>query len=182
MRRMSRAYNNLITSCSASGSRLSLRPPIHGKNLARLHALRPLKLLIILITSTLSGCASIAITLAGLGFGAGANHYMTSVNYRTFTEPLESVRQAVLTSLVRMKINLASSERTDDGVLIKARTTNRDIEIELEEVTQASTRMRTTARQDGSLLLDAATAAEISAQTEKVLTTPAPPVRTARRG
>jgi hypothetical protein len=142
-----------------------------------------LRFLIALLLVPLSGCASIAVTLAGLGLGAGTNHYMTSVNYRTFTEPLPTVKQATLTSLVRMKIDLESTERTDTGVLIKAKTTNRDIEIELEEVTANSTRMRTLAHQDGSLLLDAATAAEIIAQTEKTLTPPPPPppVRTARR-
>jgi hypothetical protein len=126
-------------------------------------------LLVLIVSSMLSGCASIAVTLAGLGFGAGASHYMSSVNYRTFTEPLQTVRQAVLTSLWRMQIELASSERTDQGMLFKARTSNRDIEIELEAVTERSTRMRTVAHPDGGLLLDASTAAEISSQTEKAL-------------
>jgi len=141
-----------------------------------------LRLLIVFLASTLSGCASIAITLAGLGVGAGTNHYMSSVNYRTFAEPLQNVKQAVLVSLVKMKIDLDATERTEEGLVIRARTSNREIEIQLESVTETSTRMRTVARQDGALLLDAATAAEICAQTEKALLPhPAPPVRTARR-
>lgn len=131
-------------------------------------------LIVFLVASTLSGCASIAITLAGLGAGAGANHWMTSVNYHTFTEPIDTVRQAALTSLVRMEIELQSSERTDDGMVIKARTSNRDIEIGLEAITEKSTRMRVVAHEDGGFLLDGATAAEIAVQTEKVLNLPPP--------
>ena len=141
-----------------------------------------MRILVVLIASALSGCASIAITLAGLGAGAGTNHYMTSVSYRTFTEPVPVVKQAVLMSLVRMKIELVSTERNEPGLLVKAKTANRDIEIQLETVTENSTRMRTVAHEDGSLLLDAATAAEITAQTEKsVAMLTLPPVRTARR-
>jgi hypothetical protein len=142
-----------------------------------------LRFLIAFIASAaLSGCASIAVTLAGLGVGAGANHYMTSVSYRTFTENLGGVKQAVLTSLVRMKIELVSTERNDLGLVIKAKTSNREIEIQLETVTENSTRMRTMAHEDGGLLLDGATATEITAQTGKSLEVlQARPVKTARR-
>jgi Protein of unknown function (DUF3568) len=142
--------------------------------------LRLLGVLALLTASTLSGCASIAVTLAGLGAGAGANHYMTSVSYRTFTEPVGGVKQAVLTSLVKMKMELVSTERNDEGMLIKARTATRDIEVHLETLTENSTRMRTVAHEDGSLFLDAATAAEITVQTEKSLAAATGPVRTAR--
>jgi hypothetical protein len=42
-----------------------------------------------------SGCASVGVTLAGLGAGVGMNHYTNNVTSRTFTEPLADVRQAV---------------------------------------------------------------------------------------
>ena len=54
--------------------------------------------------------------------------------------------------------------------MIRARSPNRDIEIELEPITGQLTRMRITARST-SLLYDTATAQELVQQTEKMLDT-----------
>jgi hypothetical protein len=119
--------------------------------------------------ASLSGCASIAITLAGLGVGVGSNHYLNNVNYHTFTEPMVTVRQAALTGLIRIGADLERTEIEGTNVLILAKTDNGDIKIELQALTAKATRMRTVAHQDDALLLDGATAAEVARQTEKAL-------------
>jgi Protein of unknown function (DUF3568) len=119
-----------------------------------------------------TGCASIGITLAGLGAGVGMNHYTNNVASRTFTEPLLDVRQAVDLALTRMGIPVESTAQTEAATMITARAGNREIEIELEPITASTTRMQSIARREGSLLLDSATAGEIIAQTERILGQP----------
>jgi len=116
-----------------------------------------------------SGCASIGVTLAGLGAGVGANHYLNNVTTKTFTEPFTSVQAAVLAALERMAILIEKSEPTESGMLITAKAGTREVEIELESVTASATRMRSVARKEGAFGLDSATSAEIIAQTEKLL-------------
>jgi hypothetical protein len=116
-----------------------------------------------------AGCASIGVTLAGLGIGVGTNQYLSNVTSKTFTEPFAAVRAAVVAALERMTILIEKSEPTKSGVLITAKAGVREVEIELETVTPSATRMRSIARKEGALLLDAATSAEIIAQTERVL-------------
>jgi hypothetical protein len=126
-----------------------------------------------------SSCASIGVTLAGLGAGVGTNHYLNNVTSKTFTEPLASVQNAVFAALKRMAISIETRKEIPSGVLITAKAGVREVEIELESVTASATRMSSVARKEGALLLDAATSAEIIAQTERLL---AQPKRPARRG
>ncbi len=119
-----------------------------------------------------SGCASIGITLAGLGAGVGLNHYSNNLTSRTFTEPLPDVRHAVHLALKRMDIPVEGTAENGVTTTITAKAGAREIEIELEPITASATRMQSIARREGSLLLDAATGAEIIAQTEKALAQP----------
>jgi hypothetical protein len=119
-----------------------------------------------------SGCASIGVTLAGLGAGVGMNHYTNNVTSRTFTEPLTDVRQAVHAALKRMAIPVETTAENGAATVITARAGSREIEIELEPITASTTRMQSIARRDGSFFLDSATAGEIIAQTEKLLAQP----------
>lgn len=128
-----------------------------------------------------SGCASIGVTLAGLGAGVGTNHYLNNITTKTFTEPLASVQAAVLAALQRMGILIEKSEQTESGMLITAKAGVREVEIELESVTASATRMRSVARKEGGFALDSATSAEIIAQTEKVLAQPRRPTTTRRQ-
>jgi len=116
-----------------------------------------------------SSCASIGVTLAGLGAGVGTNHYLNNITSRTFTEPLVTVQTAVLVALDRMAILVETREQTPSGMLITAKAGAREVEIELESVTVSATLMRSVARKEGAFLLDSATSAEIIAQTEKLL-------------
>ncbi|MEX0805207.1 MAG: hypothetical protein WD688_18075, partial [Candidatus Binatia bacterium] len=58
--------------------------------------------------------------------------------------------------------------KTEQGKTLKATTSDREIEIELERVSSKTTRMRTVAKQ-GIFFKDRATATEIIIQTEKIL-------------
>lgn len=119
----------------------------------------------------LSACDPISLTLFAVGTGTGVAHTLNGMAYKTFTEPLPKIKKAALVALNRMAIKVDSVGKMDGGEIIKARTTDRDIEIELEAVSANTTRMRATARKHSSLM-DSATAVEIIIQTEKVLGNP----------
>ena len=103
----------------------------------------------------------------GVGTATGVQHTLSGISYRTFTAPLPEVRMATLTALNRMGIKSSARSKTEDGEVINAKTTGREIEIELDAVTPKTTRMRTTVR--NGLLMDGATGGEIIIQTERAL-------------
>lgn len=115
----------------------------------------------------LAGCEAAALTALGVGASAGVSHTLSGITYRTFAEPLPKVKTASLKALNRMQIKVAGASRTENGETIKAKAAGRDIDIELEALTPATTRMRVTASQ--GLLMDSATATEIIMQTERYL-------------
>jgi hypothetical protein len=125
-------------------------------------------LFMVCASMTLTGCQALAITALGVGASTGVSHTINGTAYRTFTVPESRLRLATLAALKHMAITLDSTAKTETGDLIKARTPNRQIEIELESVSASTTRMRTAAK-NGSLLYDSATATEIIQQTEKQL-------------
>jgi len=116
----------------------------------------------------LSGCDPVSLTMLGVGSGAGVAHTLGGIAYKTFTEPLPKVKKAAQVALNRMAIKVSAVEKMDGGEVIKARASDRDIEIELEAISVNTTRMRVTARKISSVM-DSATAVEIIIQTEKVL-------------
>lgn len=126
-------------------------------------------LFIVVAMLTLAACVPVALTLAGAGASAGATHTLNGYNYRTFLEPLPKVKKASLTALKRMDIKIGSTLKNDEGHdVINAKSPNRNIELVLESITPKTTRLRAVAR-NGTFLVDAATAKEIIAQTEKAL-------------
>ena len=96
------------------------------------------------------------------------NHTLGGIVYKTFTEPLPKVKRATLTALRQMAIPVEGTEKTEQGEIIRAKASNRAIEIEFEALTRKTTRMRVTADSDG-ILKDSATATEIILQTERAL-------------
>lgn len=118
---------------------------------------------------SLSGCAAVALTAAGVGGGVFASHQMGGMAYRTFTEPLPKVRGASLTAFKRMAIKPDKTEKTELGETLLARAGDRSIEVELEALTPNTTRIKAVVRKDGGAIVDAATAIEIINQTEKAL-------------
>jgi hypothetical protein len=122
----------------------------------------------ILALAALGGCVAVGATALGVGAAVGVNHTLNGIVYKTFTEPLPKVRRATLTALKQMEITVSSIEKTKDGELIKAKASNRAIEVEFESLTPKTTRMRVVAESDG-ILKDSATATEIILQTERVM-------------
>lgn len=116
-----------------------------------------------------AGCAPLALTAVGVGGGVTAGHHLGGIAYRTFTEPLPKVRTAVNKAMARMAIKPNRTEKIDNGERIIALVPDRTIEIELESLTPATTRMRVVAKKDGGILVDAATAIEVINQTEKFI-------------
>ena len=131
-----------------------------------------LHLVVALLTLLISGCASVGMTLFGVGAGVATgtsvSYTLDGIAYRTFTAPLPQVETAARTALDRMGIRVAATSRTEQGKAIHAVSNDREIEIELEMVSARTTRIRTVAKQ-GFFFKDRATATEIIIQTEKVL-------------
>jgi hypothetical protein len=131
---------------------------------------RPVAWLLPLVAASVltSGCAAVALTALGVGGAVGVNHTLNGIVYKTFTEPLPKVKRATLTALKQMEITVDAVEKTKQGEVIKAKASNRAIEVEFEALTPKTTRMRVVADSDG-LLKDSATATEIILQTERAL-------------
>ncbi|HZS66552.1 MAG TPA: DUF3568 family protein [Burkholderiales bacterium] len=125
-------------------------------------------LLLIGVCLPLAGCDTLAIALLGGGVSTVLRYNLEGVAARTFTAPAASVKGASLAALQRMGLGLEGTESLETSELIRARSANRNIEIELEPITEQLTRMRITARST-SLLYDTATAQELVQQTEKML-------------
>ena len=115
----------------------------------------------------LSGCVPLAITGAGVGASAGITHTMGGITYRTFTAPLPKVKNATMAALNRMGINGVKFSKAEGNDMILAKASGREIEIQLEQLSPNTTRMRTVAR--SGFFYDSATATEIIIQTEKAL-------------
>lgn len=127
------------------------------------------RIMVVALAITLAGCDPVSLTMLGVGSATGINHTMSGITYRTFTAPLPQVREATLSAFNRMSIKVTSREKTEQGETIKARASDRDIEVELESLTARTTRMRTIVH--NGVLMDSATGTEIIIQTEKALRT-----------
>lgn len=134
----------------------------------------------------LGGCETIAITALGVGASAGVSHTANAITSRTFTASNAQVRAASLTALGRMGIAVESIDSTKEGELIKARSVDRRIEVEIEPMSRTTTYVQARAKRN-FFVYDAATAKEIIQQTELALApppsaAPTPAVAPARRG
>jgi hypothetical protein len=119
----------------------------------------------------LPGCAAVAVTAGGVGMATGVSHTLGGIVYKTFAAPEPKVRRSTMAALGRMKIDVVETTRDGNKEVIKARASDRNIEIEIESLTPNTTRIRVTASVEGSLLRDSATATEIILQTEKLVGT-----------
>jgi hypothetical protein len=119
----------------------------------------------------LQGCVGVALTAAGVGMATSVSHTLSGMVYKTFTAPQANVKRATVGALGRMQIKLVHEKREGTTDTLEAKAADRDIEIELEALTPATTRMMVTAKKDGGFLRDGATATEIILQTEKMLGT-----------
>jgi len=114
-----------------------------------------------------AGCAPVMLTALGVGMATEVSHTLGGMVYKTFTAPQAQVKRASMGALNRMQIKVVRAKRDGSTETITAHAGDRDIEIELEALTPATTRMLVTAKKDGGILRDGATATEIILQTEK---------------
>src|SRR5581483_7737236 len=129
----------------------------------------PFRLLVALALCPLLGaCETAALAVLGGGLSTVLRYNLDGIAARTFTAPAGMVKSASLAAAERMGLSIEGTDTIDTGEVIRVRAPNRDIEIELEPITQHATRVRITAR-GGSLFYDNSTAVELVQQTEKLL-------------
>jgi len=130
-------------------------------------------LLILFAVSSLNlgGCVAVGLTALGVGMATGVSHQLNGMVYKTFTTPQAQVKTATLGAFHRMQVRVVESKRDGSTLTITARAGDRDIEVELEALTPNTTRMMVTAKKDGGILRDGATATEVILQTEKIVGT-----------
>ena len=122
---------------------------------------------LLLSAFSLGGCVAVGLTALGVGMATGVSHTLSGMVYKTFTTPQAQVKRAASGALGRMQIKVVSTKRNGSTETIMAKAGDREIEIELEALTPNTTRMVVTAKKDGGILRDGATATEVILQTEK---------------
>jgi len=130
---------------------------------------KTIAVILALASLSLGGCAAVALTALGVGMATGVGHTLGGMVYKTFTAPQAQVKRATHGALQRMQVKVVKARRSGSVETILAKAGDRDIDIELEALTPATTRMKVTAKQDGGILRDGATATEVILQTEKLV-------------
>ena len=128
-------------------------------------------ILMLALAGSLAGCAAVAVTAAGIGMATGVSHTLSGIVYKTFAASHAKVRRSTVAALGRMQIKVVETRQDGNKEVIKARASDRDIEVEIESLTPNTTRVAVTAVKDGGFIRDAATATEIILQTEKLVGT-----------
>jgi len=127
----------------------------------------------LLVALGLQGCATIGLGLATAGAGAsisaGYEHTVNGIVYKTFASPTSEVRVATLEALKRMAMPITVDEKSDTGWKLTATANKRTIEIELQALTEQTTRMRVVANAGAIFFKDASTATEIINQTAQAV-------------
>lgn len=127
-----------------------------------------MRALALLAAVSLQGCTAAALTAGGVAGGAGVNHTLSGIVYKTFTAPVKDLRLATLQTLKRMEIKVTHDAVAEFGWEIKGNAYDRTIDIELERLTPATTRMRVVTSED-AIFKDSATSTEIILQTARRL-------------
>jgi hypothetical protein len=122
---------------------------------------------VVALALLLGGCAAVGLTALGVGMATGVGHTLGGMVYKTFTAPQAQVKKAAQGALGRMQVKVVKTEREGSTETITAKAGDRDIDIELEALTPNTTRMKVTAKHNGGILRDGATATEVILQTEK---------------
>jgi len=131
------------------------------------------RLILSLSLALLGGCTTVAfapfaLTVAGAGASSAVKYNLDGVAYRTFTAPAPAVKQASIRALEQMGILVRGFDTFENGETIRASSTRRSVEIEVEPISERAARVRVAAK-NGGFFYDTATASEIIAQTEKLL-------------
>ena len=124
---------------------------------------------LILGVLSLHGCAAIALTAGSVVAGAGVDHTLSGIVYKTFAASMAETRLATLKTFKRMDMDVTKDKKTEDGWLITAIAAERTIDVELEALSKRTTRMRVVANKGDIFFKDSATANEIIVQTADLL-------------
>ena len=116
---------------------------------------------LLLASLALQGCAAVVLTAAGVAGGAGVNHTLSGIAYKTFNNSVAELRAGTLRTLEDMDMTVIEDSKTEDGWEIKATAIEREIDIELQQLTKRATRMRVVANEGKIFFKDSATATEI---------------------
>src|SRR4051812_37623681 len=135
------------------------------------HVKKTVVVVLALGSLSLQGCVAVGLTALGVGMATGVSHTLSGMVYKTFTTPQAQVEKATYGALSRMQVKVLNAKRDGSSKTILAKAGDRDIEIELEALTPNTTRMAVTARKDGGIVRDGATATEVILQTEKIVGT-----------
>jgi len=139
-------------------------------------------LVLLAAVAALPGCAALALPALGaaaVSAGAGSvvkastEYTLTGVAYRTFSAGIDDVRAALLESFERLQLDVQKDEVSEHGRELEATADRRTIDVSLERITPALTRVRLAVKQP-FFRRDRATASEIIAQTEHSLAAIAP--------
>jgi len=124
-----------------------------------MRAMRPAKIALALACLlALQGCAAIALSVAGLVGGTGLDHTLDAIVYRTYAAPAAGTRLATVQTLQRMGMKVVKSEKQEKEWAIQAAAENRSISINLEPLSDRSTRVRVIVSQtDFTLIKDKST-------------------------
>ena len=125
------------------------------------------------IALSLQACAAAGIAVvggaAGVGAGAGVEHTLNGIVYKTFAAPVNELRFATLKTLDHMDMPVTVDEKTDEGWKLTATAADRTIDVELQSLTPQTTRMRVVANEGQIFFKDSSTATEIITQTAQAL-------------
>jgi archaellin len=111
-----------------------------------------------------AGCASILLT----GAGGGIGYTLTNIAYKTVGYPLDEVTSAIRVALISLDISEKSIRKTSKEVEITAETSALNIDIDLELITDRTTKITVDARKS-FIFKDKATATAIIEETELIL-------------
>jgi hypothetical protein len=125
---------------------------------------------VLMVAAALASQGCSGIGMGGRGTAAqDVNYTLDGIAYRTFTAPIDTMRRVTLTTFKRMDIVVKRDGLKEDGIReLIAAAGDRTIYVELEKLSERTTRMRITAKH-GWMWRDRATAAEIIVQTGRTL-------------
>lgn len=124
---------------------------------------------LLLSVALLMGCNTLMTTMLGVGANIGISHQISGYASKTFIKPMPDVVGATEAALAVMGIEVFTIDPHGDNKTIWAYAGDLAIEIELDALTPATTRMRVVARRSIGVLVDSSTALAITLETETQL-------------
>jgi len=106
----------------------------------------------------LNGCATVALSVAGLAAGKGLDHTLDGTVDRTYVAPVAGTYVAALMTFKRMGMTVTKREKLEGVWTLEAETASRKIELEIEPLSDLSSQARVEVSQlDFSLVKDSST-------------------------